>query len=177
MKYLLILLLLSLSIYAQSDSLIVLNRSDIPTALLNKLEKEQDFENNLAKLGKWAGMGKEVGVAISEGLGALNEESNKFADTKVGFFVMFIIALKIMGYVIIQIIVGIPLIIFGTTVFAVFFFKFCVPRKILKTETGTGKDRVREYDLYTPGENWYSAVAAACYVAFLLICTFIIFTH
>ena len=173
MKYLLMVLLLSASLFAQSDSMILVKKSSLPASVVKQIEVQQNFET----LGKFAGMGKEVGTAIREGLGALNDESNRFADTDVGRFVMFIIAFKVLGYVVIQFIVGVPLLAFGTLIFAIYFMKACIPRRVVKTTTGTGKDKVIEYETLEPEHDWLGLAAAGCYAAYILICVAIIFIH
>lgn len=173
MKSLLLIILCSTFLAAQSDSLIVVKKSDLPTTLVKKLEVEQ----NLINAGKWAGMGKEIGVAVREGLGALNDETNKFANTRVGIFVMFIIAFKVLGYPIIQLLIGLSLLIIGTIVFIFFFFKSCVHRKILLKETIEDKKKIKEFGEYKPKEIYYAALTGACYLVYLITCMAIIFIH
>lgn len=169
----LLFLIIPLLLSAQSDSFMVVRKDELPTALVKRLEMQEKLES----AGKMAGVGREIGVAIREGLGALTDESNRFADTKVGVFVMWMIAFKVMGYPAIQAVVGIPLIIIGTIIFIIFFFKACVPRKVLNKTTGTGKDIVKEYKVWEPDEPWYPLSAAAIYAAYLALCCSIIFIH
>ncbi|HON83817.1 MAG TPA: hypothetical protein PLI22_06785 [Caldisericia bacterium] len=55
-----LILLMSLSIFAQQDSMILVKKSDIPQNIVQKYENEQ----NIQKIGKWVELGKEVGTAM-----------------------------------------------------------------------------------------------------------------
>jgi len=178
------LLMLSLSVQAQDTSIMVVKKSDLPAALVQQLEAKNSVESTLQNYGKWAGMGKEIGVALREGLGALNDETNRFADTKVGFFVMFIIAFKVLGNPIIQLLIGIPLLIFGTVIFIVWFKKMMLPNTYL-----VSKDVVKEEGkilsttkyTYVNKDPIYSGgaelVGVFVYVVFVGICITILFAH
>ena len=186
MKMLLVsmLLLLTLSVQAQDTSIMVVKKSDLPAALVQQLETKNSVESTLQTYGKWAGMGKEIGVALREGLGALNDETNRFADTKVGFFVMFIIAFKVLGNPIIQLLIGIPLLIFGTVIFIVWFKRMVLPRTYL-----VSKDVVKEEGkilsttkyTYESKDPIYSGGAEVLgvliYVVFMGICILVMFAH
>jgi hypothetical protein len=69
-----------------------------------------------ATVSKWIGMGKEIGVATREGLDAVVGSAEKFGTTKVGTFVMVMIAWNIMAKSILGIILGIPMLIGGVFV-------------------------------------------------------------
>lgn len=171
---LIVLVLMVASVFAQIDStMVMVRKGDLPQNLLAKIETEQKIET----YGKWAGMGKEIGISIREGLGALTEETNKFADTKVGVFVMFIIAFKVVGYAIIQLIVGVPLVLIGTIVFLWYFRNSCIRRRVLTKVTGTGKEQVKEYETENPNEDYYAFAASAWYILYLGICMAVIFAH
>lgn len=178
MRFTLFILLLASLLYAQNDSLIMVKKSDLPATLVKQLEVKNQIETNVEMAGKFAGVGREVGVAVREGLSALNEESNKFADTKVGTFVMFIIAFKVMGYVVIQFIIGVPLIIIGTFVFIFYFMRNCVDKKVLVSEEiGEDKKKIKKYENQHPEETYLPLCASGIYAAYLLFCVAIIFLH
>ncbi len=62
---------------------------------------------------KWIGVGREIGIATREGLSAVVDTSEKFGATRVGNFVMFMVAWKIMAREILGVFLGIPLGIAG----------------------------------------------------------------
>ena len=62
------------------------------------IEQVQETSQKLQSVAMNAeAIGKSVGSAMREGLGALTEEANKFADTKVGMFTAVLIGWKVMG--------------------------------------------------------------------------------
>jgi hypothetical protein len=69
-----------------------------------------------ADANKWIGLGREIGAATREGLNAVVETAEKFGTTKVGTFVMVMIAWKIMAKDVIGIVLGVPLLIGGVCI-------------------------------------------------------------
>ena len=59
------------------------------------------------------GWGKEIGTAMNEGLAAVVDQAERFGTTKVGNFVMVMIAWKVIGKDMVGIILGIPILIAG----------------------------------------------------------------
>lgn len=65
----LLVLMFSFAVMAQNDSMIMVRKSDVPASLIKKYEVEQTIQT----VGKLAGWGKEVGVAVDAGLSALGD--------------------------------------------------------------------------------------------------------
>jgi len=89
---------------------ITVNVNDLTATQLAKIKAEAaaaDLAGRVSAYGKWAGMGKEVGTAIKEGLMSVVEVSDKFGETKVGTFTMYMIAWKVIGQDIVRIFLGI----------------------------------------------------------------------
>lgn len=72
-----------------------------------------NYQAEATPVGKWIGMGREIGIATREGLNAVVDTAEKFGTTKVGTFVMIMVAWSIMGKSVFGIILGIPLLIGG----------------------------------------------------------------
>lgn len=68
-----------------------------------------EAQSNAEKLFQYVGLGREVGVAVHEGLSAVAGDINTFAGTPVGKFTLFMIAFKIVGDRAIHLIIGIPM--------------------------------------------------------------------
>lgn len=191
-----IILLMSSMSFAQIDSMITVKKSDLPLHVLQTIETKNRIEN----VGKWVGLGKEVGTAVQEGLGALTDEADKFSKTGVGKFTMFIIAFKILGYPIIQLVVGLFILLIGILVYAWYLFKYCKPTKCkhLKTyvdytkpipiearEDNTGPDKkytwVEEnYETIEPDQGELDtrmSIGFVGFIVYVIICMFIIFVH
>lgn len=62
---------------------------------------------------KWVGIGREVGIATKEGLNAVVDTAERFGSTKVGTFVMVMIAWRIMAKDVLGVVLGIPLLFAG----------------------------------------------------------------
>lgn len=179
MKGLTFLLVVSLFVGCLFAQQATVDLSALPEGLRNQVveaQRAQDIEKKIERYGRWVGMGTEVGNAVDGALSAISKHANEFANTKVGMFTMAIIAFKVIGYPIIQLIVGIPLLLMGTIFFIWILKSQCLPSKI-KIITGVGKDRVIEEQILKPQEDWYTVVAALCYVIYIVICMAVIFTH
>ncbi|MDP2668946.1 MAG: hypothetical protein Q8P07_03885 [bacterium] len=117
-----------------TDETVVVRKSDLPPQLLKELEARQELAGIAQRVetyGKWVGIGKEVGTAVNDSLSAITVQADNFAKTGVGQFTMFIVAYKILGKSILGVIIGIPLLIVWTVMFAVFWHKLYNNRVIL----------------------------------------------
>src|SRR5690554_4850095 len=109
----------------QKPELITVNPNDLDPATLAKIKAKQaetEFKAKVESYGTWVGIGKEVGVAVDEGLTAVTKHATAIADTKLGKVTMFIIAYKVIGQDIIQILLGLILWIILTIIFTISFF-------------------------------------------------------
>lgn len=185
--------LLSLLIFAfvtalmaqTSDSMISVPKRLVSVGVVQQIEAQNKIDETKQKIetyGKWVGLGKEVGTAVRDGLGALTDETNKFSKTGVGKFTMFIIAFKVLGYPIIQFFFGMLIWIFGTIVATVFFKNNFMPLKKVKVTPDGCK--IIEYEP-SLSDKWKEcggtggsmAVFAVCYIVFCLIISAVIFIH
>jgi hypothetical protein len=169
---------LSFVCFSQTPEILSVDISRLDPATAEKMRNLNDenlIEKKIQRYGKWVGLGKEVGTAAREGLSALSDESNKFAETKVGKYVMFIIAFKILGYPITQLIVGLLIFFIGTTIFVIYFLREGISKRYITKETV--KDGVTEkvYGMTNTGSN--ALYSFLLYVALVLICIAIIFIH
>ena len=85
---------------------ITVDRSDLPPDLLKQIETKQQLERRVETAGKWAGLGREIGLAVNEGLQALTKTADDFSKTGVGRFTMFLIAWKVVGTDFLQLFFG-----------------------------------------------------------------------
>jgi hypothetical protein len=115
----LILFLISFVAFPQStNEKVTIDKSQLTQQQLMELELQSQTKK-LEEYAQWAGVGNEVGIAIREGLMAVVDVSEKFGETKVGQFTMFMIAWKLVGESVITIIIGV--VIF--TLFTIFMFR------------------------------------------------------
>lgn len=163
-----LILLMSLSIFAQQDSMILVKKSDIPQNIVQKYENEQ----NIQKIGKWVGVGKEVGTAMKEGLGALTNETDKFSKTGVGKFTMFIIAYKVLGNDIMRIILGFMLTIIATSMFIWYFITNCKQKTKIEETNNNGVIIKKETPLFSSEtlDNRTLSAFILFFIGMLFIC-------
>jgi len=120
--------LMSLNLFAQAqttEEMVMVKKSDLPSNLVDKI----DMETKLEKYGKFAGIGREIGMGVREGLSALTDEADKFSKTGVGKFTMYMVAFKILGNDAIQLFVGLIVGFFGIVVYIFYLINYCIPKK------------------------------------------------
>lgn len=89
---------------------ITVNVSDLTSDQLMKIKLTNEAEalkTNIQNYGSWVGVGKEVGTAVKEGLLAVVDVSDKFGNTKIGTFTMYMVAWKVIGKDLVRIFLGI----------------------------------------------------------------------
>jgi hypothetical protein len=104
--------LLTINTYGQTPApeVITVNVSDLTPGQLAKIKADAvaaDLATRVTNYGKWAGMGKEVGTAVKEGLMSVVDVADKFGGTKVGTFTMYMVAWKVIGQDLVRIFLGI----------------------------------------------------------------------
>jgi len=161
------------------------NISDLSPELQAQIQKEQEnivITKELEQYGEWAGMGKEIGVAVKEGLSALTSEVEKVSKTDVGKLTMFIIAYKVIGDDAKAIIFGPFLMLFLTIVYLYLRRKWYGIKKIKVVDAvkeGPFWNRKliskAEYEIFNPNDNddesyvVGKAISVGVYAIFMLI--------
>lgn len=161
--YVIILLLISFSSYSQQET-VTISKDKLTAQQLEEIE----FQQKIEKYSSWAGIGEEVGEAISKGLNSVVDVSGKFAKTDVGKFTMIMIAWKIMGKDIIRIILGFIFIVLSTLfIFKMYKTSFTV--KKIKTKGHWWQFNVDpEYEIIKPDDYEGSEFMKLVYIFFLL---------
>lgn len=150
---------------AETNDTIMVRRSDLPAELVKELEARQSLAlmaQRIETYGKWVGVGKEVGVAVNDSLSAITEQADNFSKTGVGKFTLFLVAWKVLGKDFVGVIIGVPLLIVWTTIFAVFWRRLYCVRRIC---TGFNDNGKKQYELDEPkieGEERVFATAVLC---------------
>ena len=150
-----VMLLLATCLWAQSGTIPVQGEMvTVPKSALTPQQLQQVQLNELDKriqtYGKWVGMGKEIGEAANGALGAVTTNAEQLSQTGVGKFLLFIVAWKVLGKDIIQFLVGVPMLIFGLSVFVWSWRRNCIFPRVVKVTKGEGK-KIVEYD---QSEDW-----------------------
>ena len=155
----------------EQEKMILVKESDLPATVLEQVRMKQQLQS----YGEYAGLGREIGTAVNEGLKAVTEQTAKFAETKVGKFTMFIIAYKVLGTDIVQFTIGIPLLMVGLIIFVWSYYKNCIPRRILVSKDKDGNKKwemVNDAGSDKDSEKFVHAILCAL---FLCLCVAIIF--
>lgn len=183
MKYAIILLCLCMLF---STSLFTQQQEKTYTLKESQLTEQQKAAAEASKskeaVTSWTGVGKEVGIAMREGLSALNTEVNKFSESPAGQFTMFIIAWKVMGGTALRAVILIPLLLIGTIYFMFVFYRNCVVHQIVTEKSGFWLWGTRKYafaDLSQNGKSnsnldlnmvrWAHWVAYAIFLGIIII--------
>lgn len=147
-KFLLLLFVLLVILSCQTG--VFAENVSIPKEMLTdaqKLELEkQNVKEKIESTAGWIGLGKEIGSAVDSSLSALTERADQFANTKVGIFTMCIVAYKVVGNDFIQILIGVPLLLFMLLLWTVSFYKNCIPHKVTVSVEGPFWSRKKTYE-------------------------------
>ena len=123
----------------QKPKQIVVNVDDLTPdqlAKVNTRNKVEEVTGQLETYSKYAGMGKEVGTAVSEGLTAVKDVTLEFADSNVGKLTMGLIVWKVIGDDVKGFVFGIPLWLLIITILLWSYKKTCIRSKILIKKEG-----------------------------------------
>lgn len=159
MKILVSLLILSSAIVlAQAED------SKLVTVEERYLSKEAIAHAVAPKSAEWIGIGKEIGIATKEGLTSVVDVAEKFGSSKVGHFVMFMIAWKIIGHQMLAVALGIPIWFLGVGLWVWLLRRFFFGVRVVKSYDAVNKIKTFETLAY----KWQGE-EAKCTVA----CTFV----
>jgi hypothetical protein len=145
-KSLIIAILVAMVTSAQVDDRIVVKKSDLPPDMVAQLEKQKELE----QYGEYVGLGKEIGMAINEGLSAVVDQAGRFSETNVGMFTMALIGWSIIGKDIVQMLVGIPVYFMVLWLMIRYYRKMFLSTKVLIEKKGLPIFGERKYQVVAP---------------------------
>lgn len=117
---------------------------------------------------QWIGIGREIGEATKAGLGAVVDEANRFGTTRVGTFIMLMVAWRIIGHDVMGIVLGVPMLVAGVWIWVwVFRWLFIGKRVLVKQEGSVKIWEMRRYEFERNGEG--KNVAGATLVLGLIL--------
>lgn len=198
MKYLFTLVLtlvLTLTAFAQNETVQVdiTKLSQQELQLYQQLKQKQasaaatlDLESlTPEKVDKYAQMGKGLGIAINEGLGAVTKNVEEFSQTSAGKWLMVLITWKVMGVdaiglarTTLQWAVGLGLFIVGIPFWIWLIRRNCVLRPVASVEKLGFWTKKITYDVNRyPLHNEYILAYGACFAVYLGLTVAIMFTH
>ena len=170
---------------AQKNQQILLDTSGMSPAVkaeITKQLKQNEITDKLDTYSTWAGKGKEIGVAIREGLTAVKDVAIDFSNSKIGETVVWLIVWKVAGIDFARMTVSLLLAIIATWLIAKSYFRIFSPRRPVK-KSGFFLWPTIEYENYDVSKAWGSnfnrSIAQfmhfACWVAILGIAALVSF--
>jgi hypothetical protein len=168
----LFIVLLSLVTYSQT-SLSQEELNKLPIDVQNQIKSVKtitETDTQVENIGKWVGLGKEVGYAFDGALTAITKTASDFSETKLGKITMFLVIYKVIGEDIIQIAFGFIWIIL--VIFISYFVhrNYAKDKRLLKKETYNAD--TKKYDrewVIQEGNEGFAAGSVAILIIGLLI--------
>ena len=103
------------------------------------MDKRGRSDNIRSEVSAWAGIGKEVGTAVNEALGAVVDNAEKFGTTKVGTITIYLVIWKIIGQQLLFTIMGAIGWIITLAILIWSYRRTCISRRILVEKSKDGK--------------------------------------
>lgn len=143
MKKLFLMLMMAASVWAQNstpkpeDQLVTVPRRYVSAEGLTKSTEG-------SAISPYLGIGREIGEAVKGGLESVVDVSNRFADTPVGKFTLFMVAWKVIGQDLLAVVLGVPIYFIGMAVWMYVFHRMFLG--VWVTTTDAAGKKVREKD-------------------------------
>ena len=123
-----------------------------------------------AKVSEWVGIGKEIGEATKEGLNSVVDASEKFGTTRVGIFVMVMIAWRIIGHQLMGIVFGVPILVGGLFLWWQVMRRLFLGYQVLDKKEGKVKTYKRQEPMeFISGDGRIAAGIASVFSLFLFV--------
>lgn len=117
---------------------------------------------------KWVGIGREIGIATKEGLSAVITESEHFGTTKVGNFVMILVAWKVIGKDLLGVVLGVPIFAAGVCLWIWSYRRFFLGyRMLVKVDKATKTKEWKHVESYDFASKDSKAVCGLAHAMFL----------
>lgn len=96
----------------ESVTLTIEQYNNLPSDIRNSIENEKTIKT----VGKWAGLGKEIGEGVNSALMAIEGSATRISDTTIGKTAINIVVWKFIGKDVMQIVVGFVILLVGITI-------------------------------------------------------------
>lgn len=173
-RLLLFLMLIPTMLFAQTrDSMVTVPASMLSSNQITQLQA-QSLEGRLRTYGRFAGMGEEIGKAVNGTLAALNDNTAKFAETKVGKVAIALVVWKVIGEDIRSLFAGILIALIGYPILIWSFYRTRNPiDEILYNEKGKKVKTVYQ-DINRNSDGYYFTTGLHIIMMFILTIAVII---
>ena len=146
----------------------------VPKKYVSAEGLSHQVESAPQKVSQWIGVGQEIGIATREGLNAVVDTAEKFGTTKVGTFVMVMIAWKIMAREVLGVVLGVPILIAGVCVWMWAMKRLWFGYRVLDKKEGRTKI-FKDHDPYKFMGGEARGVAGGASVISLVVFVFVMF--
>jgi hypothetical protein len=155
--FLMISMLAVITVNAQTatttDNRLVVDKSLLTPDQLAKVQAQavtNQVIEEVSTYSKIAGIGKEIGIAVKDGLTAVVDVADKFGGTNVGKFTMTMIAWKIIGKDIFRIVIGLVFLIIYTVFLTRYYKNNFTIHKIAVSDNGWRFWLPKQWQIVTP---------------------------
>lgn len=126
-----------------------------------------ETRNKIEAVSGWAGIGKEVGEAVSSSLAAVTTQAEAFGKTEVGIFTMALVAWKVVGKDLLGFLIGIPFLLLSICLFVWSYRRRILGVRILVEDQGWFKPK--KYAMQPPLSDRDTQIEAFLHFVCLLI--------
>lgn len=134
----------------------------LPINVRESIEKENTYKT----IGKWAGLGKEIGEGVNSALMAIEGSATRISETTLGKTAMNVVVWKFVGKDIIRIIIGILVLAIGVPIMINLINSYKPHKTLIKKHFIKEKMQFEKEYRYDSGDN---DCVACCYGGLLVI--------
>lgn len=134
----------------------------LPSNVRESIEKENTYKT----IGKWAGLGKEIGEGVNSALMAIEGSATRISETTLGKTAMNVVVWKFVGKDIIRIIIGILVLVIGVPIMINLINSYKPHKTLIKKHFIKEKMQFEKEYRYDSGDN---DCVACCYGGLLVI--------
>ena len=148
-----------------SNSTVILTAEQynaLPINVKESIEKENTYKT----IGKWAGLGKEIGEGVNSALMAIEGSATRISETTLGKTAMNVVVWKFVGKDIIRIIIGILVLVIGVPIMINLINSYKPHKTLIKKHFIKEKMQFEKEYRYDSGDN---DCVACCYGGLLVI--------
>lgn len=146
---------LSALCYGQLDTSITNHLSPTARQEVENLQKAQQIENTVKEYSEIAGYGKEIGIAVRDGLTAVKDVTLELADSQLGRTTIWLIVWYVAGKDFVRIAIGIILLLISIILISRSYFKTfrVTPKKVCIEKTGWWIFGTKKYQVIETKED------------------------
>lgn len=155
----------------ESVTLTVEQYNNLPSDIRNSIENEKTIKT----VGKWAGLGKEIGEGVNSALMAIEGSATRISDTAIGKTAINIVVWKFIGKDVMQIVVGLIVLLIGVPIMVRLINVYKPHRILIKKHFIKEKMQFEKEYKYDSGDGESVAVCYGGLIAIIILSCLIMF--